>query len=52
MPAIEKEIAYRLKTSINGNQNLEENKVFRENLLSDLHRSRFIITDYLTKSHR
>jgi len=30
MPAIEKEIAYRLKTSIDGNQNCEEKQVFRK----------------------
>ena len=30
MPAIEKEIAYRLKTSIDGNINFEEKQVFRE----------------------
>jgi len=30
MPAIEKEIAYRLKTSIDGNRNCEEKQVLRE----------------------
>ena len=30
MPAIEKEIAYRLKKSIDGNRNCEEKQVFRE----------------------